>query len=252
MTKRVILWCGHVKEPALKRDRFGRLCEGDDPLLGTDDAKIQRNSLELAYQAALELGVPRDEIHACVIRDDLLPQGFDPRFHHPATVDSLRRLLRTLTRRAEPEDALLFIAVNHCSQNALATADPVDELDEDRVASPLTPAVLDECLRLLRGPQVVVVATCHAGIFLPLAAREGRVILAACAADDVYLVSRQECAWSAFLDELFGAWCGFSLSDAIPRTRLPLDDAFARVAERLGAEQARNLPLRAGAAAWPA
>ena len=40
MTKRAILCCGHVKEPVLYRDDFGRLREGDDPLLGTDDAKI--------------------------------------------------------------------------------------------------------------------------------------------------------------------------------------------------------------------
>lgn len=252
MTKRAILWCGQVKEPVLKRDELGRLCEGDDPLSGTDDAKIQSNSLELAYKGALALGVPHHEIHTCVIRDDLLPAGFDPRRHHQATVDGLRRLVRTLSKQAEPDDALLFVAVNHGNRSALATADPVDEFYDERIVQLLTPEVLDECLRPLRGPQIVVVATCYAGIFLQLAQRAGRAVLVACDANDVYLVHRQDCSWPAFLDELFGAWCEFSLSDAVPRTRLPLDDAFSRAAERLTAAKAHNIPLRAGMALWPA
>ena len=73
MSRRAILWCGHVKAPALGRDEFGRLREVGDPLFATDDAKIQCNSLELAFQAALKLGVPREEIYACVIGNDLLP-----------------------------------------------------------------------------------------------------------------------------------------------------------------------------------
>src|SRR5262245_28553442 len=129
MTRRAILWCGHVKEPMLARDEFGRLSEVGDPLAATDDSKIQCNSLALAFQAALALGVPRQEVYACVIHEHLLPEGFDRRRHHPATVDGLRRLTRALAARAAPEDALLFIAVNHCDREALATADPVDELD---------------------------------------------------------------------------------------------------------------------------
>jgi hypothetical protein len=250
MTKRAILYCGQVKEPRIGRDECGRPCEVSDPLRGTDDAKIQCNSLELAFGAALALGVPCPEIHASVLSEELLPQRFAGR-HHPATVDGLRELVRNLARRAKPEDALLFIAVNHSNEKALVTADPVDEFDADRVVLQLTPEALDNCLRPLPGPQVVVVATCHAGIFLPLGEREGRAVLVACAADEVYLVRREGCAWPAFLDELFGAWCGFALSDAVPRTRLPLDDAFTQAEERLRAERAPNLPLRAGTAAWP-
>jgi hypothetical protein len=252
MTKRAILWCGHVREPVLRRDKFSRMREVSEPLLVTDDSKIQCNSLELSYQAALALGVDSAEIHACVIREDLLPQGFDPRRNHPATVDGLRCLVRSFASRAEPEDALLFIAVNHGNQSALATADPVDEFGEAGVAPQLTPAALDECLSLLGGSQVVVVATCHAGIFLSLEKRAGRAVLVACAAEEVYLVPRQDCAWSAFLDELFGAWCAFSLSDAVPRTRLSLQEAFIQAHARLVAEKAPNLPLCEGAAAWPA
>lgn len=252
MTKRAILWCGHVREPVIRRDEFSRTREVSDPLLVTDDAKIQCNSLELSYKAALALGVDSNEIHACVIRDDLLPQGFDPRHNHPATVDGLRRLVRSFASRAKPEDALLFIAVNHGNRAALVTADPVDELDEDHVAPQLTPAVLDECLNQLGGSQVVIMATCYAGIFLSLQKRERRAVLVACAAEEVYLVPRQDCAWSAFLDELFGAWCAFSLSDAIPRTRLSLQEAFIRAHMRLVEDNAPNLPLCEGAAAWPA
>ncbi len=252
MTKRAILWCGHVREPVLRRDELSRTREVGDRLLVTDDAKIQCNSLELSFQAALALGVAPDEIHACVIRDDLLPQGFNPQRNHPATVDGLRRLVRSFASRAKPEDALLFIAVNHGNRSALATADRVDEFSDARVAPQLTPAMLDECLKPLGGAQIVVVATCYAGIFLSLEKRDGRAVLVACSAEEVYLVPREDCAWSAFLDELFGAWCECSLSDAIPRTRLSLQEAFVRARERLVAENAPNLPLCAGAAAWPA
>jgi hypothetical protein len=234
------------------RDEFGRTREVGDRLLVTDDAKIQYNSLELSFQAALALGIAPEEIHACVIRDDLLPQGFDVRRNHPATVDGLRRLVRSFALRAKPEDALLFIAVNHGNRSALATADPVDEFSDARVAPQLTPAVLDDCLKPLRGSQIVVVATCYAGIFLSLEKRDDRAVLVACAAEEAYLVSREDCAWPAFLDELFGAWCECSLSDAVPRTRLSLQEAFDRAQRRLADENAPNLPLCAGAAAWPA
>jgi hypothetical protein len=137
----------------------------------------------------------------------------------------------------------------------------VDELDEERVIQRLTPEVLDACLRPLGGLQVIVVATCYAGIFLPLAAHEGRTVLAACPAKEMYLVPRQDCAWPAFLDELFGAWCACALSDRVSRTRLPLGEAFQRAAEQLAEQAAErlakapnlpsNLPRCEGAAAWP-
>ena len=259
MTKRAILYCGQVREPALRRDVRGKpeklrgaLLEVDDERLGTDDSKIQCNSLDLSFKAARELGVERDEIHACVFRDDLLPQDFVLRNNHLATVAGLRLLVRGLSMHAKPEDALLFIAVNHGDKTALVTADPVDEFGDARVAPRLTPAALDDCLRTLAGSQIVVVATCHAGIFLPLAERAGRAVLVACAADEKHLIAREGRAWSSFLDELFGAWCACALSDAVPCLRLPLDEAFVRAHERLAAENAPNLPHFAGAAEWPA
>ena len=259
MTKRAILYCGQVREPALQRNARGKpeelrgaLLSVDDDQLGSDDSKIQCNSLDLSFNAVRALGVDRNEIHACVFRDDLLPQDFDPQNNHPATVAGLRGLVRALSMRAKPEDALLFIAVNHGDETALVTADPVDEFGDAKVAPRLTPAALDDCLRTLPGSQIVVVATCHAGIFLPLAERAGRAVLVACAAKEKHLIAREGRAWSSFLDELFGAWCACALSDAVPCLRLPLDEAFVRAHERLAAENAPNLPLREGAAEWPA
>ncbi len=248
MTKRAILWCGQVREPTTARNEFGQLRQVGDPFAATDDASIQCNSMELAFRAAISLGVSREEIHACVLHDDLLPRNFDPRCEHRATVEGLRRLVRGLARRGSKEDALLFIAANHCSNSALATADPVDAMIDDGEPERLTPEVLGSCLSQLPGAQVIVVATCHAGIFLPLAERENCAVLAACAADKVYLVSRLDCKWPAFLDEFFGAWCACTLSDAIPRTRLSLDEAFSRAVERLAGEQP---PIRAGTVLWP-
>lgn len=259
MTKRAILYCGQVREPAIRRDMRGRphtlrgsLLEVEDEHVGTDDSKIQCNSLELSFQAALALGVARNEIHACVFHNDLLPPNFDARNNHQPTVAGLRRLVRGLSTRAKPEDALLFIAVNHGDETALVTADPVDEFGDASVAPRLTPAALDDCLRPLPGPQVVVVATCHAGIFLSLSERPGRAVLVACAAEEKHLIARQDCAWSAFLDELFGAWCGCAFSDAVPPKRLPLREAFEAAHARLAGANAKALPLCAGAAAWPA
>ncbi len=258
MTKRAILYCGQVREPALRRNARGKpetlrgaLMPVDDEHLGTDDSKIQCNSLELSFNAARALGVDRNEIHACVFRDDLLPQDFDPRNNHPATVAGLGRLVRALSSRAKPEDALLFVAVNHGDRTALVTADPVDEFGDAGLASRLTPTALDDCLRPLPGAQIVVVATCYAGIFLPLAERAGRAVVVACAAKEEHLIAREGRAWSSFLDELFGAWCECSLSDAVPRTRLPLEAAFVQAQERLVAASSRNVPLRAGSAEWP-
>ncbi len=259
MTKRAILYCGQVRQPAIRRDMRGNPCklrgsllEIDDEYAGTDDFKIQCNSLELSFKAALALGVDRNEIHACIFNNDLLPPSFVPRNNHPATVAGLHRLVRGFTSRAKSEDALLFIAVNHGDDTALITADPVDEFGEEHMAPRLTPAALDDCLRALPGSQIVVVATCHAGIFLSLSERPDRAVLVACAAEDKHLIARQDRAWSSFLDELFGAWCGCAFSAAIPPKRLPLHEAFVTAYARLAEEKAPSLPLCAGLAQWPA
>lgn len=250
MTKRAILWCGQVRKPVFLRDAEGRLREAGDPTLATDDSKIQANGLQLAFEAARALGVSPGEIHACLVSDDLRPEGLRtaPR---RATVPGLQRLIAEISRQATPADALLFIAVNHGAEDGLLTADEVSEFDDDPQVVRLTPAVLDAALGRLAGPQVVVVASCFAGVFLPLGSRAERVVVVACAAGERHFIHLAQCAWSSFLDELFGAWCEVAFSDAIPRARLPLVEAFARAEQRLVAEQAPNRPLRAGSAVWP-
>jgi hypothetical protein len=263
MTRRAILWCGHVRETRRILDAEGNLrpltdaearARGldDDTLLPADDFKIQVNSLELSFQAARALGVAVGEIHACLLRDDPRPPELRTR-PRPATVDALRSLVQEVHRRATPEDALLFVAVNHGVRGeGLATSDPpADELEDEPQRALLTPEKLDECLRPLAGPQVLIVSACYAGQFLPLGRRPDRMVLAACSAEEPYLVQRHDCAWPAFLDELFGAWCEVALWDGVPRAKLPLPDAFDRAEQRLRGAGARNIPLREGVVRWP-
>jgi hypothetical protein len=249
MTTRAILWCGTLRE---RRDRWAidgpRASPGDpeDPIY---DRAAQVNGLELAFRAARARGARPRDIHACVC-DDLLPQEFATT-RLPATLEALQRLTRSLALDAEEDDALLFIATNHGEQRGLLTSTPVDEFDDDAPPQFLTPDALDACLTPLPGRQAVIVAACYAGQFLSLGARPGRVVLASCCADEVYLIRKDdEGACSAFLAELFAAWCGVGLSDGIPRGSLSLDDAFARATERLSAASAPNLPVRAGMASW--
>lgn len=250
MTARAILWCGQVRRPQLDRDEFGRIVEVGDRELPLDDAKIQANSLELAFEGALALGLSAGDVFACVLTPDLLPQRFGTE-RYGATITDLRRVVAEISKRSVTGDALLFIAVNHGAEDGLLTSEPpLDEFDQERTVPRLTPAVLDDCLRPFEGPQVIIVATCHAGVFLPLG-RNDRVILAACAQGDKYYVSRRDHAWPAFLDQLFGAWCGFALADTITRTRLDLDAAFIRAHAALEGVGARNLPQRAGTVVWP-
>jgi hypothetical protein len=111
--------------------------------------------------------------------------------------------------------------------------------------------VLDNCLRQVAGPQVIVIATCFAGAFLPLAQDPRRAVVAACSATDEYHVLREDGSCSAFLDELFGAWCGVTHSDAIPTARMPLDEAFVEAKRRLAMTPSLNVPLYAGMNVWP-
>jgi hypothetical protein len=263
MIRRAILWCGDVRSPISEHDTWGikrsakdQRREDPDPLHYTDDFRIQANGLDLAFRAARELGVPPDEIYACLLREDLAPQELRTEVAM-ATVPGLRGVVSQIARRFSSEDALLFVAVNHGYMRAdggapeveLATADRVDQFG-DPAQSRLTPEVLDDCLRPLAGPQVLVIATCFAGGFLPLA-RDHRAVVAACGATEKHRVSRADGTCSAFLDELFGAWSGVAHSDAVPVARLPLDAAFARAKERLLTTPSLNVPEYAGTNVWP-
>jgi hypothetical protein len=194
------------------------------------------------------LGTLEDEIYACLVRPDLTPKKLRTQVRE-ATISSLRRLVSSIVCR--PDDALLFVAVNHGGPGGfLATADPVDEFGYS--SEPFfTPAMLDDCLRPLAGPQVIIIATCFAGAFLALAQDPRRTVITACGATEQYRVLREDGSCSAFLDELFGAWCGVTHSDAVVPARLPLDQAFAQARQRLAMTPSLNVPRYEGTNVWP-
>jgi hypothetical protein len=170
----------------------------------------------------------------------------------------LERVLARLARSATEEDALLFIATNHGEQQGLLTSSPVDEFSDDEEGPRLlTSEVLRRSLDAVAGTQVLVLATCHAGIFLPLA-RENRAVLASCAADQRYLV-QEEPPCSPFLVELFKAWCRTELQGyetLFSPGVVELDTAFAQAEQQLAsgaypAETQRLKPLHHGVARWP-
>jgi hypothetical protein len=255
MTKRAILWCGQVRTPDYPTDLRGRPREGSDLRLPDDDFRIQINCLELAFRAACALGVACDDIYMCLLQEDLRPQASSTD-RHDATVEGLRRLVGTIERSSVAGDALLFIAVNHGGPDGvLATADPPRDPFEEESAAPrqLTPEVLAECLDPLQGAQVLVIATCYAGAFLRLGGDARRTVVAACADNEAYRVSRDDSSCSEFLNELFGAWCGVTHPDTVEDRRLPLGTAFERARQRLAdVNPLKNGPPHfAGTTVWP-
>jgi hypothetical protein len=211
--------------------------------------------LDLAVRAARALGVRAEDIHAFLGHEDLLTPGLAVS-QYPATVEALERVVARLARDSTADDALLFIATNHGERRGLLTSALVDEFaDEEVTPRWLTPEVLRRCLEGLAGTQVLVLATCHAGIFLPLA-REGRVVLASCSGDQRYLV-QEDPPCSPFFVELFKAWCCIELPGYVTRFSSgisELDAAFLQAEQQLGAYPASNeqpKPLREGAASWP-
>jgi hypothetical protein len=239
MTRRALLWCGWA-DPARKLDF---------------PASVK--DLDLAARAARALGIMDQDIHAFLGHEDLLSSSLAPS-QYPATVEALERVTARLAHSSAEDDALLFVATNHGEAHGLLTAAPVDEFaSEGEVPRLLTPEVLRRCLDALPGAQVLVLATCHAGIFLPLA-REQRIVLASCAADQRYLV-QEEPACSPFLLELFKAWCSTELPGYETRfssSIAELDAAFIQAEQQLisgpyPAEYRRLKPLCQGAAHWP-
>lgn len=239
MTRRALLWCGWAN-PSRKLDF---------------PASVK--DLELAVRAARALGVSDRDIHAFVGHEDLLsPEQVASQ--HPATPEALARVLSMLARGATAEDALLFIVTNHGERQGLLTSGPVDEFaSDDEGPRFLTPELLRRFLDEVPGTQVLILATCHAGIFLPLA-RENRAVLASCAADQRYLV-QAEPPCSPFLIEIFKAWCGTELpgyESRFSRDIVDLDAAFLQAEQQLtrgaySSEYERLKPLRQGVARWP-
>lgn len=248
MTRRAILWCGHVR-PAGARYPLGRSMS-DAAGFPDCDFPASVNDLELGFRSARELGISVKDIHPLVCDPDLLPSELSSR-SLPATLESLENVLARIRRAALPEDALLFVATNHGCPEGLLTSTPVDELDELDGPVLLSPEHLGGALDSIPGAQVIIVAACHAGIFLPLGGPPDRTVLASCAADLVYRVHREERSCSPFLVELFASWCGVALWDDVVTARHPLGEAFTRAQARLAGEHRTAVPLVNGPCAWP-
>lgn len=243
MTTRAILWCGYVK-PAEQRRR----CVAGQ---FTDfDFGASVHDLEMAIAAAHALGVSPRNIHALVCRDDLLPPDFRGNTQ-PPTREALMRVTTSIARTSNPDDVLLFLASNHGESEGLFVAPPIDEFADD-TSEPayLRPTDLATCLEPLSGPQVLVIATCYAGIFLPLGARPNRVVMTACAADEKYYVEGDETPHSPFLHALLGAWSGVALPSHPTVARRGLSDAFNHAVDTL-ADSCRRRPCLNGAVTLP-
>ena len=232
--KRAILWCGQVlgsgglgplADTMRLSQKERRIADNEpDALFPHNDFTLQANGLELAFQAARQLGVEDSEIYACLVQEDLRPPGLQTEVRK-ATPSDLEKLLCEIRDCGEPDDALLFVAVNHGSSAGLTTAEDVSDPMRDDSETILTPTQLDIFLKIITGPQVLVIVTCYAGAFLALG-NENRCVLAACGATERYLAPRCDGPRSPFLDELFGAWCGCAHDDGVPRATLPLEKAF--------------------------
>jgi len=256
--KRAILWCGQVepnKRPRTFADKkpskkeIKSVHDGPEMLWPYDDFSLQANGLELSFQAACKLGVRESEIYACVVQADLCPQGLQTEVRR-ATRDALERLLHDIVASGGRNDAILFIAVNHGSLQGLTTAEDVADPMRDDGDTILTPTQLDAIFHVIDGPQVLVIVTCHAGVFSSLG-HENRCVVAACAAHERYLVPRCDNLCSPFLDELFGAWCGCSLDASVPGATLPLQEAFVRAKDRMSRVPGLSIPQIEGKATWP-
>jgi hypothetical protein len=243
VTAHAFLWCG-VVWPQTK-SRFGGK-EG-----GIPDFAASLQDIGLSCRTATALGIAPTDIHAFVCRNDLLPTDFRGS-EHRATRSALRDLLRGLP----PEGALFFVATNHGVPEGLLTSESIDELEEDD-DSPLilSPRELGVMLAGWQGPQVLVIAACHAGVFLELGS-EKRAVITSCAADEKYYATGMDRPCSPLLPAFFGAWTGTTFeSDPAPPRERDLDAAFEAAKTRLeGGYEGRptRTPHRSGEARWPA
>jgi len=239
MTRRALFWCGYVKPPPGRFEAPG----------ASDDAITLANDLEFAVAAARKLGVQDKDMYAFVCGPELVPAGYTGQRFVP-TLSALERILTGLARLSIAEDATFFFATNHGIPEGLLTSGLVDEFEQD-APSLLTPTTLKQRLDALSGVQVMIIAACYAGSFLPLAQPDRRLVLAACG-DEVY-VAGGSVAWAGFPAELFRAWCGISPDEAACPPRMDVDAAFtfAERAVMSGDAGRRIQPRRAGNIQWP-
>lgn len=172
-----------------------------------------------------------EDVWALVCDQDLLPHLF-PGQRHRATLASFEEVAQRLARIADPDDGLLLVVTNHGDpEGLLVDTPPPDEFADDLVAdSLLSPDVLGRHLATIPGHQITIIATCYAGIFLPLAS-ERRAVLTACGAGDVYRIRiyEHDPPRSPFLYELLTHWAGVSLANYETPEPRPLAEAFATI-----------------------
>lgn len=239
MTRRALFWCGYVKPAPGRLEAPGT----------SSDAITLANDLEFAVKAARALGVQDKDMYAFVCSPELVPAGYGGQRFVP-TLSALGRILTGLARTSTGNDATLVFATNHGVPEGLLTSALVDEFEPD-APSFLTPARLAELLDTLLGVQVLILAACYAGSFLPVAQTDRRLVLAACG-DEVY-VAGGSVAWAGFPAELFRAWCGISPDEEACPPRMDVDAAFtfAEQAVMSGDAGRRIQPRRAGNIQWP-
>jgi hypothetical protein len=204
MRHRAIIWCGMVRD-----GRKTPKCI---------EQTIFRHDIELTIRAARARGVRAEDIWALVCDPSLMPTDFAGQVHG-ARVSALHEVASGIARTATDNDCLLFVATNHCEHpdGLLMECEPADEFkaDED-LDDPvfLSPARLAQQLEMMPGRQLVVIATCFAGLFVSMAT-EHRAIFAACAERQLYRwkYGIQEPPRSPFLYELLSRWAGVSLAN---------------------------------------
>jgi hypothetical protein len=208
---------------------------------------IFRSDIELAIQAACRRQVRPEDIWAFVCDPGLLPETFTGHVDH-ATVAALQAAMESIAQVATREDHLIFIATNHgTAQGLVIETEPSDEFTEDDGEPEfLSLPVLQRCLEPIPGQQILVIGTCHAGIFLPLGSAR-RTILAVCGADKPYEFDFSELdpPRSPFLYELLSRWAGVSLANyAVPEPTSMLEAFRVIESDFPGCDSA-------GDASWP-
>ena len=227
MTCRAIIWCGAITQPRQRVQRRGK--ERRD--LPAMERVIFRSDIELAIQAAQRRQVRPEDIWAFVCDEELLPETFAGRVY-PATVPALQAAMKSIEQVATAEDHLIFIATNHgTAEGLLVETAPSDEFTEsDDEPAFLSLLILQHCLEPILGQQILVIATCYAGIFLPLGSAR-RAILAVCGANKPYEIKFVELdpPRNPFLYELLSRWAGVSLANYAVPEPASMSEAFRTI-----------------------
>jgi hypothetical protein len=128
----------------------------------------------------------------------------------------------------------------------LTALEPPDEFaDDDPDPAYVTPEFLQARLDTIAGQQVVLMATCHAGMFLSLGDDERRLVLASVESGRDYTHTGDHPPRSLFLYEVMSRWAGTSLASYQAPRACPLPEAVERACERCPSGRFK------GHATWP-